>query len=373
MIPFDISQFQPRAWTIISRSYKADRIAGTYLFHGSKGCGDWAMAVSVTALLNCSSPNEISENNVLPCGDCHNCRKIFNLTFENLYFAFPLPPHKKEDEAIEYITQILEEKREDPFKAQTFSSNTTIPIALARDIKKSLSRKADKDITRVVIFEKMELMRTSSADALLKMIEEPQPNTVIILTSNRPEFLLPTIHSRAQKIKLDRTKPEVLEEYLKEHYEISDIKAKLLSKISEGYPGNAIEFIDHDHDNESSKRAIGFYLFKSLVNQQSYDICAHLNEMLDQRDRLAASNLLIFWQSLIRDCASYLIDQNENELINVDFTEEIKKLSTKFNNPQTVLEMAEQIKITLADLRRNVHIQGALTAVVLKLKANLEM
>ncbi|MEA1981132.1 MAG: hypothetical protein U9N54_09190 [candidate division Zixibacteria bacterium] len=373
MIPFDISQFQPRAWTIISRSFKADRIAGTYLFHGPKGCGDWAFSVSLAALLNCSSPNEISENNILPCGDCYSCRKIFNLTYEYLYTAFPLPPHEKEDKALEFVVQILDEKREHPFKIQTFSKSTTIPIALARSIKKSLSRKADKGIIRVVIFEKMELMKTSSADALLKMIEEPQPNTVIILTSNKPEFLLPTIHSRAQKIKLDRTTPEVLEKYLKAHYEISDIKAKLLSKISEGYPGNAIEFIDHDNDSDSSKRAIGFYLFKSLVNERNYDICAHLNEMLDQRDRSAAANLLIFWQSLIRDCASYLINQNENELINVDFTEEIKKLSTKFNNPQTVLEMAEQIKITLADLRLNVHIQGALTAVALKLKANLEM
>ncbi len=373
MIPFDISKFQPRAWGIISRSFKADRIAGTYLFHATEGSGDWMMAISLAALLNCENPQEISDKNILPCGECRNCNNMFSYNFEALYFALPLPPHKKEDDAIDLSQEIIQLKKEEPFKILTSTSSVNIPISVARLIKKNLSRMAPAGLRRVVLFYQMEFMKTASADALLKMIEEPPTDTVIILTADRPEVLLPTIQSRSQKIKLDRVSEQVITEYLTANYEVSEEKAQLLSKISEGIPGRAIEMLSQDDESDTSGRSVGFYLFKSFVYQESYDLVSHMNEMMDMRNRSYAVELLNLWQSLIRDCAAFAIDGNEANLINIDFSVEIKKMSEYFSNPNKSLKLAEEIKITLADLRRNVHIQGALTAVALRLKSDLRM
>jgi DNA polymerase-3 subunit delta' len=214
-------------------------------------------------------------------------------------------------------------------------------------------------------------MRQASADALLKLIEEPPPQTVIVLTASRPEALLPTIRSRSQKIKISRVNETVITDYLQERYKISESKARLYARLSEGSPGKAVQMMGHDGEDETSRRAVGFLLFKTIIWQNGADILAHLNELVDLRDRSEAEQLLSLWQSLIRDCATFAVNNDESSLVNIDFSAEIKKMAPFFTNARLALHMADNIKITLADLRRNVHIQGALSAVALKLKRDI--
>jgi DNA polymerase-3 subunit delta' len=375
LIPFNIATFQPRAWSILTRSFVSGRIAGTYLLHGGDGCGHWAMAISLAALLNCESNpgSDTSDGPILPCGECRNCRKIFGLNHEGLYFAVPLPPHKGADEEIELINEILQLKREEPFRTPSSTSSTNIPISVAREIKKSLSRMPGEGITRVVLFYRMDLMKTASADALLKLIEEPPRDTVIILTASRPEALLPTIQSRSQKIKLERIPEQAAVDYLVEKHKVSEGRARLLARISEGSLGHAIDMTDQDEGTDTSSRAVGFFLFKSLVWQDGAQMAAHINEMLNPRDRGEAEGILNLWQSLIRDCASLAISGSDEDIINTDFAADIRKMAVRFANPEVALRMADGIKITLADLRRNVHIQGALTSLALKLKSAMKV
>ena len=109
-MPFDIRQFQPKAWTLLSRSFESDRVAGTYLFHGRDGLGHWGLAVSLAALLNCEQPQK-TDSDLIPCGTCRNCRMIFGINFEGLMVAVPLPPHKSSKEAVELTNEILDTKR----------------------------------------------------------------------------------------------------------------------------------------------------------------------------------------------------------------------------------------------------------------------
>ena len=71
---------------------------------------------------------------------------------------------------------------------------------------------------------------------------------------------------------------------------------------------------------------------------------------------------------LIRDCSAYQVTADENDITSLDFKADIIKLAPYFNDPKSTYEIIHSIKITLADLRRNVHIQGALMALVLKIK-----
>ncbi len=285
----------------------------------------------------------------------------------------PLPPHKGADEEIELINEILQLKREEPFRTPSSTSSTNIPISVAREIKKSLSRMPGEGITRVVLFYRMDLMKTASADALLKLIEEPPRDTVIILTASRPEALLPTIQSRSQKIKLERIPEQAAVDYLVEKHKVSEGRARLLARISEGSLGHAIDMTDQDEGTDTSSRAVGFFLFKSLVWQDGAQMAAHINEMLNPRDRGEAEGILNLWQSLIRDCASLAISGSDEDIINTDFAADIRKMAVRFANPEVALRMADGIKITLADLRRNVHIQGALTSLALKLKSAMKV
>ncbi len=347
-------------------------MASTYLFSGREGVGQWPLAVVFAALLNCEAPvkSEAPDCPVSPCGVCSRCRNILALNHQALSLIAPIPSHKNLEEAIEFTSAVLEEKRAEPYRILTSPTPTSIPIAMAREVKRALSRRGDPGLTRVVLFYRMDKMPAQSADALLKLIEEPPPDTVIILTAERSEALLPTIQSRSQRIRFERVPEEVAVRYLKEHYDVEADPARLAVRISEGVLGRAIELATSSDDGES-RRAVGFLLFKSLVLDDNPDTVGHLMDLMDMRDRGEIEDLLRLWQSLMRDCQYYAASGDDQNLVNVDFTSEIVKLSRAFENVQVASAAAAQVKNALADLKRNVHIPPALVALSLKLKADL--
>ena len=136
--------------------------------------------------------------------------------------------------------EVIEAKKLEPFQPLSSETTMNIPVERAREVKRSLAHKSGEGIIRVVLFYGMEKMLTQAADALLKMIEEPPSNTVLVLTTQRPERLLPTIQSRSQKIKIDNNPPSAVIEYMKENYDLSDNHLKLLSHTASGSIGRAL-------------------------------------------------------------------------------------------------------------------------------------
>lgn len=298
---------------------------------------------------------------------------IFNLNFDALKIAVPIPPHEnKLDKAIDFTLEAIQIKKEEPFALLTSARTTNIPISLAREIKKKLALRHDKGQIRVVLFYKMEQMNKASADALLKMIEEPPADTVILLIADKPDSLLPTIQSRSQKIKVPLLSSDHIKEYLLENANATDYQASLLSKISEGSLGQALQQIESFGEEENNQRSVFFLIFKSLFQETGADILAYMNDLLNARDRSETLAMLQLWQGLVRDSANFAVTGDEAEILNIDFSADIKDLSSYFKSSELSLLMAETIKITLADLERNVHIQGALMALGLKLKAHIQ-
>ena len=376
MSHFDITKAQPTAWSILSRSFQAGRVASTYLFCGHEGVGHWPLAITFAALMNCEHPVQTDdpEQPVQPCRQCRNCRMVFGLNFEGLYIAVPVPPspRKKFEDIIEFTNEVVEAKREDPFHRIVSTASTTLPIDMAREIASHLSRKPTVGITRVVLFYQMEKMRVASADALLKLIEEPPPGTVLILTTERPEMLLPTIQSRSQIIRLTRIPEPMIEEYLVSTYEISEKRARLVSRLSEGVMSKAVELAGEEDDETISRRAVAMLLFKSLFKESGAGVISRELDMVNTNNRDEVRDLLLMWQSLIRDCHYFAATGAEEGLTNVDFIPEIKQLSSYFSNLALAGALVDHIKNTLADFARNVHIQTALAALTLKLQMSVK-
>jgi DNA polymerase III delta prime subunit len=387
---FDIAQGQVRAWTILSRAHAAGRVASTYLFYGPEGVGAWALAIEFAALLNCETPLGSSDQPETrrPCGECRPCRSIFGLNFEGLHILAPIPPYKlsgsegggvaqvasskKDRDVFDLTNDAIEQKRREPFGLLDRTRPISIPIELARKIKRHLAISGQTGITRVVLFYQMESMRVASADALLKMIEEPPAGTVIILTAIQPERLLPTILSRAQKVRLERLPESMVVEYLKARYSVSEKTALLLSRVCERSLGRAVATALAAEGEETDPRPVALMMFKTLLAEPAIEVAAQMSELLDFKDRGAAENLIKLWQSFVRDCAYLSGTSDETNLVNVDFQVEIRDLAPRFSDPAVVERIVNTTKNTLADLTLNVHIQPALVAMALKLKADLE-
>jgi DNA polymerase-3 subunit delta' len=371
---FDIIKGQAKAWSILARAHAAGKVASTYLISGPEGCGAWSLVVEFAALLNCEAVREVSIDEGLrrPCGECRSCRGIIGLNFEGFQPVVPIGTHKNIDEAVDLTNETLEAKRSEPFKLLDRTKPIHIPIELAREVKRRLATRADQGVRRVVFFYRMDDMQWSSADALLKMIEEPPPDTVIVMTAVRPEEVPPTILSRSQKIRLTPLPESMVVEYLMSKYDANESTALLAARVSQRSLGRAIAALPSDDSDETNPRGVGLLLFKSLLTESSVDVAARMGDMLDFQDRGAAQRLVVLWQSLIRDCAYYANVSDATELVNVDFIPEIRQYALRLGDQTVVQRMVEVTKITLADLELNVHIQPALVAMALKLKAAME-
>lgn len=144
------------------------------------------------------------------CGECKDCRLVNN-TISNIYEGTNLTPHYN-------IKLIQSESRE-------------IKIDQIREIIEFLQLKSEKG--KVVIIEKAENMNIESSNALLKTLEEPPSNSLIILTTSNQAKLLPTILSRLKKIKFRNLSDEEIREILTLKG-VNEEKLDNLIKIADG-------------------------------------------------------------------------------------------------------------------------------------------
>ncbi|MDX9856214.1 MAG: hypothetical protein RBT76_00315 [candidate division Zixibacteria bacterium] len=372
-IAFDIVTAQPRAWSILSRSFLAGRVASCYLFTGPYGSGHWALASAFASLLNCrqrvDGGDPDGNRTVRPCGQCPPCRTIAAINFEGLYPVVPIQTYKNDIEKFEFLNACLDRLREEPLAMIEEEKAATIRIEQSRDVKLTLSRRGSEEIVRVAIFDRAQKMRDDSADSLLKLIEEPPPRTVIILTAERAESLLPTIQSRAQEVRLARSPEAMIAQYLETAYGAPSKQAVLLARLAEGLPGRAIRLMGPEDEEEAPIRSVAWLVFKLLFQRPSGEAMQVAMEQLASRGRSDIEQSLLLWQSLIRDCADFAIRSQPDQLTNVDFADELMKLSRPFEASGLAESLLIAIKNTLADLYLNVHIHTALAALVLKMRA----
>lgn len=117
-----------------------------------------------------------------------------------------------------------------------------IQIAQIRDLIWKLSLKPYSAPFKAAIIDGAHLMTKDSQTCLLKTLEEPKGNTLLILISEAPEYLFPTIISRVQTLKFYPVKKEEIKNYLKKQG-VLEKRAEEISKISLGRPGLVMEFI----------------------------------------------------------------------------------------------------------------------------------
>jgi DNA polymerase-3 subunit delta' len=285
----------------------------------------------------------------------------------------PLPPHKKPEEAIELTTTVIEAKREEPFRLAATATNLNIPIDSTREVRQRLARRSDAGVTRVVMIYRMDRMRWSSADALLKLIEEPPPNTVIMLSAEKPDLLPRTIQSRAQKIRLQAVSASMISSYLTTNYEITEKRAALVARICDGSIGRAIEMIAEADEGEAPQRALWLLMFKSLFSDSAAQAISRMTDVIGGRAAGDVAGMLGLWQSLLRDCTGMAVVEDDSAVVNIDFLQELTKLAPFFSDARVSHRITAHIKNALDDMRRNTHIHGTLAALILRIQREIRL
>ena len=236
-----ISDAQPLIWDRLSKARTKQKIGTSYLFSGQNGSAKEWLAIEFSKLLNCDLDDFLS------CNSCSSCMKFSKLQHENLNLIFPLPSmakSKNESDPIknlskddfDFVINALELKSKDPFHKIKVPKARRITIDSIRFLRKSLYLKSQASVRKIVIIFDAHLLAEGggeSANALLKMLEEPPRNTSLILVTNNKSKLPLTIISRCQQIDFPGLTLDVARKLL-EYNGVENSKAMQLAFLSNG-------------------------------------------------------------------------------------------------------------------------------------------
>jgi DNA polymerase-3 subunit delta' len=184
--------WQQRNWAQLQQL--RERLPHAILFHGTAGIGKTAFAERFAQALLCQSLLFDGQ----PCGACASCGWFTQ-------YAHPdfrrVRPEALEDEPSEEGEE-AETSEKKAAKASKAPSKD-IKIDQIRALADFMNISTHRNGMRVITLYPAEALNTAAANALLKTLEEPPPNTMFLLVSNNLDRLLPTILSRCRKFALD--------------------------------------------------------------------------------------------------------------------------------------------------------------------------
>jgi len=348
-------------------SIKEERVSHAQIFAGPPGCGSMALALAYARLISCEN---MTGND--SCGTCKSCIKYEKLIHPDLHFVFPVIKGKRSTDPVSdnYLEEWREFVMESPYftinnwldKIEVGNAQGMIFASEASEIIKKLSLKTFESDFKIMIIWLPEKMHLSTANKLLKMIEEPPEKTLFLLVSEEPDKIIPMILSRCQLVKIPSFKKRDIEEYLIQRFNITAEKASDISRVSNGNINRAIELCENEDSSLTNLNR-----FKNLMRfAWKRDIISIIgwSEDIATTGREAQKNFISFAVRMLRENLMLSLDQLKNNLVFLAGEEEafsgnfhpfinqnnIYQLTDEFNLVYSHIEANGNAKIIFLDL-----------------------
>ncbi|PJE58377.1 MAG: hypothetical protein COU81_01040 [Candidatus Portnoybacteria bacterium CG10_big_fil_rev_8_21_14_0_10_36_7] len=208
-----------------------------------------------------------------------------------------------------------------------------VTIKQIRSMQHFLSLSVFQAKFKVVIIDGIDTLNRDATTSLLKTLEEPPPNSIIICISSHYEKILPTITSRCQVIRFGLVKESFIEIFVSNN---SPRLAKRLSRLASGRPGVAINFL-------INTKLIKDYelILKKLIEIEDAEIYEKLLFAKKiSENYVKFQEMLTYWQLLLRDKMLAQIgcgDLSINEVMKKNGKYDIIKLSELLRNAQELV------------------------------------
>jgi DNA polymerase-3 subunit delta' len=349
---------QDRVRETLGRALATGRLPHALLFHGQEGTGTTAAALELAAAL--------VANPARPSDD--RARRGLH---PDVHLLIPHPTDAKDDDVAERLALLYA----DPYAVVDYarrpsldkdaSTNKQVFYSIARvheDLHRPMSLRPVEGRAKVAVVLEADAMRQEAANAFLKLLEEPPPATFFVLTTSRPDRMLPTITSRCQKVRFDGLSPSEIADALARRGAASADAAHLIARVADGSFARALELAESDDVLATRDLAIDFFrnVYRSPL------------EALDTVDEVAALSregvkaflgITLRW---MRDLLLYRSIGSDAPLVNVDRLDPIEKFVR--NVPSANLEaMAQRVEEAIGLVERNAHVGMTLTVLAERL------
>jgi DNA polymerase-3 subunit delta' len=313
-------------------SVNENRVSHAQLFLGPEGSGSLALAVAYAQYLSCEDKQPDDS-----CGVCSSCRKYQKFMHPDLHFSYPFFAKHKDDTALTYIEQWRDAFTANPYLSldiwrgylEAENKQANINIAECHQIIKKLSFKPFESAYKILILWLPEYL-DKEGNALLKVIEEPQPNTLFLLVAQNQDQILNTILSRTQLIKVPCLNYEDIKEHLITDHNQTETAAAEIAYLSNGNMTEALNMLKQE---TKSYHALFVQWLRQCFSNKGLEVLSFVDQIA-KMGRENQKNFLRYGISFIRECcllrsgAERIVKLPEQEL------ETAKKMAAVMNIPQ---------------------------------------
>ncbi|TFH37680.1 MAG: DNA polymerase III subunit delta' [Anaerolineales bacterium] len=322
---------------LLKKHIRTDQVRQAYLLTGSDGLGKRTLAIRFAQALNCTAPKASGDI----CGECRACTLIPTTQFPDFHEIVP-----EEDTSRLKVEQI-------------------------RELQQKLALSPYEGTWRIALLPDFENATENAANALLKTLEEPSENVIVLLTAVDVPSLLPTIVSRCEHLPLRAVSNEIIRETLLRQG-VEGEQAELIAGLAQGRPGWAIRYAN---DPELLvKRAELLDQLSQLLHQSKRERFDYVERFLPRRDELDTQRhnvqeALQIWMGVWRDAMQRGFNV-AGENINPDRSDLIEVLNQKLS-PQQIHACVHALKRAQHTIERFANVRLTMEVLMLELP-NLE-
>jgi DNA polymerase-3 subunit delta' len=234
---------------------------------------------------------------------------------------------------------------------QAEQAGGTLKVEQVRELQHSLSLAPYEAHYRVALLLRFEEAHPSAANALLKTLEEPSPQVVLVLTAESAESLLPTIVSRCEVLRLRPMGVEELADGLRAGYDMQVEQAQLLAHLSAGRPGVALRL--QANPAEMEQRRDWLTDIYELIGSSRVKRFAYAAPFAKKEEKERFTSILLTWLSFWRDIL-LKTSGAEAALVNLDWEPEITNIASRLDIA-SARGAVSAIERTLDQMDRNIN------------------
>ena len=307
---------------LLERSLANGRTAHAYLLLGLPQIGKTTLALNFAQVLNCLGEGK-------PCGQCRSCLKI----------AHGNHPDVRVIEAV----------------------NGTIKIDQIRAMQREVALSPHEGRWKVYIIRQMERATTEAANCLLKTLEEPPAQVILMLTASDMDQLLPTIISRCQVLNLRPPSMLLVQKALEERWGVDPERARLLARLSGGRLGWAVRASEDEAILRKRERRLDEMI--ELMGQGRVERLRYAQHLSTSPD--GPREVLDLWLSWWRDLL-LVKGGSSTEVTNVDREATLHAQARVYNLIQ-VQDFIEALRAAVWQLEHNANARLTLEVLMLSL------
>ncbi|MDD4556973.1 MAG: AAA family ATPase [Alphaproteobacteria bacterium] len=310
---------------VLLEAWRANSLHNSWLFCGVEGIGKSTLAYKFARfLLNEAELNKETTSSL----DISPDSKIFHLVTNNSHPDLKIierdytdTEKRKIQKAIKSGEQLSDDELKD-LKKSAF-----IRVDDVRTINEFMSKSASNDGWRVVIVDSVDELNNAGANAILKVLEEPPHQSILILISHNPNKLLPTILSRCAKLSFKPLQDNHVATLLRRYRpELSEAEIKELISFSGGSIGRAMTYADH----------------------KATDIYKKLCEIIYAKNSFSTADLLKFAADYSKDEDLFALGKEMilkfiNE--NIKNTENVKELAASWDYAVKIFDECDRLNL----------------------------